>query len=214
MTGQRVVAYIGDSTFFHSGLPALANALQANDNITVVILDNYVTAMTGFQPSLTTGPDAPPEAQHAHEETPPPFSIEDAVRGLGVTHVEAVNPFDEAQTLKAFKKAKNGTGVNVVICQSPCVVNESRLHPLEKKAPFVVDQQLCNVCSLCVRMLGCPAILIIDGEYVIDQDLCDGCALCAEVCNRDAIKMREAVKLECTESGPSCQEGANCGRAL
>ena len=211
MTGQRVVAYIGDSTFFHSGLPALANALQAKDNITVIILDNYVTAMTGFQPSLTTDTDPQREPAGAHADPPPPFSIEDAVRGLGVTHVEAVNPFDEKQTLEAFKKAKDGTGVNVVICQAPCAVNERRLHRSEKKTPFEVDQELCNACSLCVRMLGCPAILIIDGEYVIDRDLCDGCALCADVCNHDAIKACHPVEPERTECGASCQTSAKCG---
>ena len=182
-TGQRTVAYIGDSTFFHSGLPALANAIQANDNITVIILDNFVTAMTGFQPSLTTDSNGTPSGNEPSHR----FSIEQAVRGLGITDVCCVDPTDEETTLEAMKKAKNGSGVNVVVCQSPCVVNERRLRRGEKRAPFDVDLDKCNACSLCVRMLGCPAILIIDGEYVIDQDMCDGCELCADVCQHDAI---------------------------
>ncbi len=184
MTGRRVVAYIGDSTFFHSGWPALANAVQAGDNVTVIILDNYVAAMTGFQPSLTTGtrksPDDKPEGGAN-------LSIEQAVRGLGIKDVYSVDPFDERATLEAFKKAKQGDGVNVVVCQSPCVVNERRLRRSPERASLEIDRERCNACSLCVRLLGCPGILIVDGEYVIDQDLCDGCDLCADVCQHDAI---------------------------
>ena len=180
VTGQRTVAYIGDSTFFHSGLPALANAVQADDDITVVVLDNYITAMTGFQPSLTTS------GRQANETAP--FSIEEAVRGLGVNDVYSVDPFDEEATLEALKKAKNGSGVNVIVCHSPCVVNKARLSKGEKQPPFVIDQDRCNSCSLCVRVLGCPAILVVDEIYTIDQDLCDGCGLCARVCKHDAIQ--------------------------
>jgi indolepyruvate ferredoxin oxidoreductase alpha subunit len=177
MTGERAIAYIGDSTFFHSGLPALVNAVKANDKITVVILDNYTTAMTGFQPSLTSSGDGPP-----------PFSIERAVEGLGVKEVYSVDPNDEDATLEALKKAKSGAGVNVVVSHSPCVVEARRSKRGEKRPPFVIDQELCNSCSLCVRVLGCPAILVTDGQYSIDPDLCDGCELCALVCKHDAIK--------------------------
>ncbi len=187
MTRKRTVAFIGDSTFFHSGLPALTNAVQADDEVTVVILDNYITAMTGFQPSLTTTRqgrtgDASPEPVAG-----PRFSIEDSVRGLGVAELYSVNPFDEQATLDAFKKARRGTGVNVVVCHAPCVIHERKLGKSEDHLPFTVDPQACNGCSLCVRMLGCPAILLVDGEYVIDPQLCTGCELCAELCQRDAI---------------------------
>jgi len=191
LTGRRTVAYIGDSTFFHSGLPALVNAVQAGDAITVVILDNYIAAMTGFQPSPTTpengrqkfaGKGAAPsgQAQGVHP-------IEDAVRGLGVREVHSVDPFDEEVALTALKQAKNGTGVNVVVFHSPCAVYQHRASREERRTRFEIDQNLCNSCSLCVRLLGCPGILIDDGAYRIDGDLCDGCALCATVCQHDAI---------------------------
>jgi indolepyruvate ferredoxin oxidoreductase alpha subunit len=176
VTGDRAVAFIGDSTFYHSGLPALANAVQANDDITVMILDNFVTAMTGFQPSLTTD-DAP-----AHR-----FSIEDTVRGLGVTGVFSVNPFAEDETLAAMRAARQGSGVNVIVCHAPCVVVESKVKAVEQRTPLVVDQEVCNACSLCVRLLGCPALLIEDGKYVIDPALCDGCEVCKDVCQHGAI---------------------------
>jgi indolepyruvate ferredoxin oxidoreductase alpha subunit len=194
MTGRRTVAYIGDSTFFHSGLPALLNAVQANDNITVVILDNYITAMTGFQPSQTTRP--PGKRGEATADTPDTsrFSIEDAVRGLGVKDVFPVDPFDKTPTLEAFRKAKNGEGVNVVICHSPCAVDRRRRERGEKRSTFSIDQDLCNACSLCVRVLGCPGILVEDERYSIDQDLCDGCGVCADVCVQNAIQATVGVE--------------------
>ncbi len=114
-------------------------------------------------------------------------SIETSVRGLGVKEVYSVNPFDEEAMLQALKKAKNGTGVNVVICHAPCAVNERRLRKGQRQRPYEIDLELCNACSLCVRLLGCPGILVTDETYVIDQELCVGCGLCARVCNQDAI---------------------------
>ena len=187
--GQRTVAYIGDSTFFHSGLPALVNAVQAEDEITVVVLDNFVTAMTGFQPSVTTngqatagGRPAVPDDEANHN------AIERAVRGLGVRDVYSVNPFDAEPTLAALKQAQQGRGVNVVVCHAPCVVHSRRLGQGRKRPPLAIDQELCQACSLCVRVLGCPAIIVVDGAYTIDQELCDGCGLCVHVCQRDAIQ--------------------------
>ena len=174
-TGERVVAFIGDSTFFHSGLPALTNALQYDDNITLCILDNHVTAMTGFQPSAVSdrGPEAP--------------SIEKAVRGLGAKNVVSVDPFDSEASVEALKKARAGTGVNVIIFNSPCVIYEEKLRPRKGRGSYDIDQELCDGCTLCVRVLGCPAITIEEDKYLIDPDLCDGCDLCAQVCNRNAI---------------------------
>lgn len=185
-TGERVVAFIGDSTFFHSGLPALANAVNNDDNITVFILNNYVTAMTGFQPTVAAREDG--FAKYAgNGQDPMGISIGAAVLGVGVKDMYSVDPFDEKHTVEVFKKAKSGKGVHVVICNSPCVVFENKIRPEAKRETYTVDQNLCNGCSLCVRVLGCPAIYIEDGKYYIDPHLCDGCDLCAQVCNHDAI---------------------------
>jgi indolepyruvate ferredoxin oxidoreductase alpha subunit len=192
LTSRRTVAYIGDSTFFHSGLPALANAVQANDDITVVILDNYITAMTGFQPSLTTTgyatkdgsrPTSPLSGDDADH-----FAIEKAVRGLGVQQVFSVDPFNEQETVAALKQAQNGSGVNVVVCHSPCIVYQRRVTKASKRTPFLIDRELCNACSLCVRVLGCPAVIAADGAYMIDEELCAGCGLCVDVCQQGAIR--------------------------
>lgn len=202
-TRKRTVAYIGDSTFFHSGLPALVNAVQADDDVTVVILDNYVTAMTGFQPSPTTdgtADDPHDDSCEGHNDRAR-FSIERAVRGLGVREVHSLDPFDQEASLAALKTVKRGRGVNVVVFHSPCVVNARRMAPGAGRRAFVVDQALCNACSLCVRVLGCPAILVIDGVYSIDEELCDGCALCAELCQHDAIGMRRDDAVGAADAG-------------
>jgi indolepyruvate ferredoxin oxidoreductase alpha subunit len=114
--------------------------------------------------------------------------IEDAVRGLGVQEIYSVDPFDEEASLDALRKAKASAGTNVIVFNSPCVVNEARLGTEAARAPYVIDEALCNACSLCVRQLGCPAIFIEDGKYSIDPDLCDGCDLCARLCGQDAIR--------------------------
>jgi indolepyruvate ferredoxin oxidoreductase alpha subunit len=188
VTGRRTVAYLGDSTFFHSGLPALANAVQADDNITVVILDNYITAMTGFQPSVTTdGRLGTRDAAAESQSQGPQAAIENAVRGLGVENVYSVDPFDEQATLTALRQAKDGDGVNVIVFHSPCLVFERRVSRGSRRPPLEIDQSLCEACSLCVRVLGCPALAVTNGTYVIDAELCDGCALCARLCQHDAI---------------------------
>ncbi|MBU0719033.1 MAG: indolepyruvate ferredoxin oxidoreductase subunit alpha [Planctomycetes bacterium] len=199
VTGQRTVAYIGDSTFFHSGLPALANAVQANDDVTVVILDNFITAMTGFQPSLTTGTEAKSAETAADSSTipakAPPFSIENAVRGLGVQEVYSVDPFDGEATATALKKAKGGSGINVVVCHAPCAVEARRAAKSAQPPVLAIDPERCNACSACVRMLGCPALFVGEEFNRIDSELCNGCGLCIDVCQQGAIQMVGAEKV-------------------
>jgi indolepyruvate ferredoxin oxidoreductase alpha subunit len=148
--------------------------------------------MTGFQPSFATSArskekKAPAEASGADNEWDK-HAIEQAVRGLGVREVYSVDPFDQDATLAALKEARQATGVNVVVCHAPCIVHARRMTKGQKRTPLVISRELCDACSLCVRVLGCPAILVEDGEYSIDQELCDGCELCARLCQRGAIR--------------------------
>ena len=85
--------------------------------------------------------------------------------------------------------------MNVVVCHAPCVIHERKLGQTDDQLPFTVDQQACNGCTLCVRMLGCPAILLVGGEYVIDPDLCTGCEVCADLCQHDAIHRVEGERV-------------------
>jgi len=185
-TGKRTVAYIGDSTFYHSGMAPLANAVRMADQITVVILNNYIAAMTGFQPSFAAREDGL-KLPSPYDSFPAEFSIEKTVRGLGVEDVYILDDFEGKGPREQLKKAKNGEGVNVVIINSPCRVVENRMKAGGVRSPFVIDREKCDSCTLCIRVLGCPAIFVENEEYYIDQNLCDGCKLCAQVCNKDAI---------------------------
>ena len=191
-TGRRTVAYIGDSTFFHSGLPALVNAVQAGDDVTIIVLDNYITAMTGFQPSVTTDglgfPKRREPSERAGDGAGERLVIEEAVRGLGVQEVYSADPFDEKAALGALREAKKGTGVNVVVFHAPCVVFRRRMVGGADRKPYAIDQELCDACSACVRALGCPAIVVEGGGFSIDRDMCDGCGLCVRLCQHDAIR--------------------------
>jgi len=141
VTGQRTVGFIGDSTFFHSGMPALLNAIKERVNVVVVILDNGVTAMTGFQES--------PAASVEEGQATRWLSIEAAVRGLGATQVERVDPFDLPAAIAAFERARDATGVSVVISERPCGVFMLReTGGRQRRATaFRVDQTRCRTCG-------------------------------------------------------------------
>lgn len=132
VTGKRTVGFLGDSTFFHSGMPALFNAVKERVNMVAVILDNQVTAMTGFQTS--------PGTQH-------PASIEAVVRALGVEQVETVDPFELPTAVAAFRRARDAEGLSVVIAKRPCPVHDRRQHPEQAVTLYRVDQARCGHCG-------------------------------------------------------------------
>lgn len=177
-TGQKVVAFIGDSTFFHSGLPGLANAVHQGHDFLLVILDNGTTAMTGSQPHpgvmLT-----PPGYQGR------PIAIEGVVRALGVDSLTVVNPFKFKETLAATKEALDAKGVRVIISQALCHLYEQRLKGKKRKARFCVTDK-CQDCRHCLDYFGCPAMQLNQGpeggRMLIDTDLCSGCAFCVQWC--------------------------------
>ncbi len=176
------VAVIGDSTFFHAGVAPLLNIVHNNGRSTVLILDNYTTAMTGHQ-------DHPGTATTLSGELGQRVDIETLVRAMGVEHVRRVNAFDVKAVEKSIKEAVSFDGPSVVIMDGPCVFVE-----WERVPPFEVDLEKCNGCSLCFR-LGCPAIIRTDKldaktgrpKAEIDPVLCVGCDMCRQVCPRRAI---------------------------
>jgi indolepyruvate ferredoxin oxidoreductase alpha subunit len=181
-TGQKVVAFIGDSTFFHSGLPGLANAVHQNHDFLLVILDNGTTAMTGSQPhpgvTLT-----PPGYQGR------PIPIEGVIRALGVESLWVVNPFKFKETLAATKEALEAKGPRVLISQAPCHLYEQRIKGKKRLARFCVTDK-CRDCRHCLDYFGCPAMQLSGkeegGRMLIDTDLCSGCAFCVQWC--DAVR--------------------------
>ena len=179
---RDVVCTIGDSTFLHTGIQGLMNAVYNGATMTVVILDNRITAMTGHQPNPNTGLTA------CGVETPA-VSIDAICRACGVKFVETVDPYDLTDMVNVLQEAKKHKGVKVVIAKQMCVISARRAGV--KRGHYTVDPETCTGCGTCVRF-GCPAIEFADEKARIN-DLCSGCAVCAQLCPVGAI-IREGKK--------------------
>ncbi len=178
-----IIAHLGDSTFFHAGIPPLINAVYNKANITMVILDNSATAMTGFQPHPGTGYTA------IGDETIQ-LKIEDIARACGVKFVEVIDPFDLKKATETIEKAIRFKGPAVIVSRRLCTIIEQRekRKRKEKVIPYYIDQDKCNIkCDACIELLGCPAIIKQDGKTIIDSSLCTGCGICAQICPYKAI---------------------------
>ncbi len=178
-----IVAHLGDSTFFHAGIPPLINAVYNKANITMVIMDNSATAMTGFQPHPGTGYTA--TGDEAIQLKP-----EDIAKACGVKFVEVVDPFDLKKATGTIEKAIRFEGPAVIVSRRLCTIIEQREKRKRKEPiiPYCIDQDKCNPkCNACIELLGCPAIIKQDGKTVIDSSLCTGCGVCAQVCPYKAI---------------------------
>jgi len=183
---RPILAVIGDSTLFHSGLPPLANIAYNNSNVTVLILDNRYTAMTGFQPNPGTG-------IRATGEPATRLSIEKVVRSLGFGHVNVVPAHDSKAVSEALVSALTFQGPSIVISKGPCALQEQRLAAKrgeERRAPFLVDPDACIGCRACLTTFGCSAIQweMEAEKAIIDPQKCVGCGDCVVVCQVGAIK--------------------------
>jgi len=174
-SGKRVISFIGDSTFFHAGIPGLINAVRNNDRMTIIILDNRITAMTGGQPN--PGMESPGKRE---------ISIEEIVKAIGVGFIRVTNPYNLKATEDVVKEALTFDGVSVVIARQPCVLITPK-----KKITFTVEEEKCTGCKICVTEIACPAMFIgKDGKVAIDEALCTGCAVCVQTCPEKAIIVR------------------------
>jgi indolepyruvate ferredoxin oxidoreductase alpha subunit len=170
------VAFIGDSTFFHSGIPAIINAVYNGADITLAVLDNRTTAMTGHQPHPGVGLTALGSASRIIE-------IADVVRSCGVESVKTVNTVDTdslESCVKAAKKSMNFKGPSVIVFKGKCV------GITKPDKYYKVKSEDCTGCGFCIKELGCPAINLSADKPVI-QDSCNGCGLCAQICPSQAI---------------------------
>jgi indolepyruvate ferredoxin oxidoreductase alpha subunit len=189
---ERMVAVIGDSTFFHTGLPALANVAYNRSNVITVILDNRITGMTGHQQNPGTG-------YTLQMEEVPPLELEPLVRALGIERVKTVPAFDVKAIDDTMKEYLKADGPSVLIARGECALLPSAR---KRWLPLEVVAEKCNGCTMCFR-IGCPAILKSDeldektqrAKALIDPMLCTGCEICAQVCPRDAILFREQVEI-------------------
>lgn len=178
-TDHKVVSFIGDSTFFHSGITGLVNAVFNNHNFTLVILDNGITAMTGHQPNPGV------DMTRMNFEGYKPISIENLVRAIGVEHVTIIKPFKVRKSIEAIKEALAFKGVSVIISQEPCTLYAKSIKIL-KPRPFHVTAK-CVDHRDCIDTIACPSFYIDNGRVKIDPDTCVGCAVCAQICPENAI---------------------------
>jgi TPP-dependent indolepyruvate ferredoxin oxidoreductase alpha subunit len=171
---DKVFAVIGDSTFFHAGMPGLLNIAYNKANVCVIILDNSVVAMTGHQPTPGSGKTAMGTDSKI-------IRIQDVARGLGIDKVEVVDPYDVKGTTKVIREMLDYHGPSVIISERPC--------PLKiKRGPAREVLKACNACGECVNVFGCPAISLTPERAEIDPTLCWGCGVCEKVCPFDAIR--------------------------
>ncbi|MHA1924282.1 MAG: indolepyruvate ferredoxin oxidoreductase subunit alpha [Candidatus Thorarchaeota archaeon] len=194
VTGQDVVATIGDSTFFASGLPGIANAVYNSHPISLVVLDNRTTAMTGHQPHPGTGVTG-------MQEQVPPLDIAEVCKGLGVKYVKTIQPFDSMATLVAEVRemvtwVRENQAPAVMVSIEPCALLTAaeRQRSGEFPSKYYVDEETCTACKRCLNRLSCPA-MYQDSETekaVIDETLCNLCGTCVSVCPQGAIKQEEA----------------------
>ncbi|MBM7865356.1 indolepyruvate ferredoxin oxidoreductase subunit alpha [Heliobacterium gestii] len=179
------IAFLGDSTFFHSGIPPLVNAVYQQARMTLVVLDNRTTAMTGHQPHPGLG-------RKGTGEVAPTIDIAAVARGCGVEWVRTVDPYDIAATVAAAKEALDYPGVSVLIARRDCV------NLVRRSTPHRIDPDACRRCGICLRKFGCPALYevksLAHGEgqggkttVAIAREKCFGCGGCAQVCPWKAI---------------------------
>lgn len=181
-TGSDTVAIVGDSTFFHATMPGLANAVYNNHKVTLVVLDNLTTAMTGHQPHPGIGKTAMGAETNR-------ILIEDVAMGLGVKYVRVVDPFKIKEANNILKEALKTQGPSVVVFRSPCtllILHERRKKGIRAKPVRVTDK--CTHCMACVKLAGCPALVPIDGKLTVDEKLCTTCTLCVSVCPYKALE--------------------------
>ena len=187
-TDKDVVAIIGDSTFFHAAIPGLINAVYNNHKITLAVMDNLTTAMTGHQPHPGTGITGMKEKAEK-------VLVEKVAEGCGVKYVKVVNPFKIDEASRILKEAIQYPGPSVVVFRAPCalmVTNEKIRKGIKIKPCKLTDK--CTNCMACIELLGCPALIIDRGKVKIDENLCVGCGLCSSICPYKAIECSETFQ--------------------
>lgn len=170
-------AFIGDSTFFASGITGVVNAVYNQNDIIIVVLDNSTTAMTGHQPHPGTG-------RTVMGDITQKISIQKILDAIGVSKIVCADPLNLSESIKAVNDVADIKGVKAIIFKSPCVA------VTKPQKPFIINDKCIN-CKKCINEIGCPAIVLKDGKPFIESKLCFGCSLCEQICPVSAIERGE-----------------------
>ncbi|NVM28601.1 MAG: indolepyruvate ferredoxin oxidoreductase subunit alpha [Candidatus Helarchaeota archaeon] len=186
-TDQKIIALMGDSTFYHTGIQILVNAVYNNADVILIILDNSWTAMTGGHPHPGAGING------MGDPTPIP-SIRDICRSLGVKWVRVTDPFEPYLMTSTLLDAKKQPGIKVIVSQRECMLQyRKRLLKTLRTAPprsrevFWIEPERCQMCGTCAENLCCTALRRNPDYMSIDEDRCSLCGVCYEICPNDAI---------------------------
>ena len=174
---DKVFAVIGDSTFFHAGMPGLLNIVYNKANVCVIVMDNSVVAMTGHQPTPGSGKTAMGTDAKI-------VRIQDIAKAVGIEKVEVIDPYDIKAATAKIRETLEYNGPSVIISQRPCPLLIER-----GKTREIKDE--CNSCGVCVKAFGCPAISLTKDHAQIDATLCYGCGVCETVCPFEAVRRKE-----------------------
>ena len=166
-------SFVGDSTFFASGMTGVVNAVYNEADMILCVLDNSTTAMTGHQPHPGTG-------KNMMGDIIEKVDIIKILEGIGLKKIITVDPLDLEASVAAVKECADTPGVKAIIFRSPCIA-------LFRPTKRAVISDKCIQCKKCIREIGCPAIVIEDGKVAIDKSLCTGCGLCGQICPVNAI---------------------------
>lgn len=177
---ERVIAVIGDSTFVHAGIPSLIDAVYNRSRLTLIILDNSATGMTGGQPHPAAG-------KNALGQEAPKLNLAEVARAAGVEHVTVVDTWQRKDVVRAIRSALAHDGPAVVIARGPC----QQLPEMKRRQiiPYTVEEELCTQCEACFKV-WCPAIKrTADNFPFIEPTECTACTVCAQVCPTEAIHL-------------------------
>ena len=180
---RRVVAFLGDSTFFHAGLPGIVNALFNRHNLTLVVMENGTTAMTGHQDHAASGRNF----NDATEAIP----VRQVLEGLGVRHVFETDTYKQAELTEMMRQAMAVEGFSVVIARHPCMLLFTRNQ--RRKGGYVprhvrIDQERCERIHVCVQDFACPSFTrAADGTVTVNPELCIGDGSCMQTCPNKAV---------------------------
>lgn len=188
---DKVIAMVGDSTLYHAALPGIVNLIHHNSNVTLFVLDNSVTAMTGQQ----FNPNSP---YNAGGHPAKKINMEKMFEAFGADSVTVIDPYETKDCIGSIVDAIERDGFNVIISRRECALYGDRLKKQagQKITPSENDRETCRAIYACIKEFYCPAIVIDESDHkmTIQADLCDGCLECRQVCPVDAPKHMEVNK--------------------